>query len=245
MNDPLVLIIVIVVISIVMALSWYYHKEQKELKDVEFKIIAAENNLLYSADGDRFGAHLKRARLLSGDLMPKMNTMLTQHHDGFKTHIFNASHVRGMGKSKERVELIGLAVEFETVTLPRFALKRRTMVDGISFHDNMVQVGNKQQPKWLERKYRLFFQRRGDREEVLQLMSGKQALRNHIAQPSFRLLTGAGQTLVYYVAGELQPNINFYCPLEDKALRLARIFARPVVDNQTDEIKVLKEKASR
>lgn len=225
-------------------LEWYRRKENQELKSVEFRIIAAEHNLEYQEDGSTYLSRLSHRDLLPGRSV-KIKNVVSKQHGSKITRIFDASHVVGSGKSSKTEYLIGIAIEFEDVLLPRFDLDQAEFLDAFHFFDNMSKVKNDALPNWLKHKYSLYYKRQSLPYEVINLFRGKEELKAFIGQSDFHLLAGGSKTLVYYLKGETQSTLGFYKEMESRALRLARIFDYGSIstknDGAVDNIKILKE----
>lgn len=235
-------------------LSWYRRKENQELKMIELQIIAAENNLEYTEDGSSYLSRLRHRDLLPGTGV-KIQNIVTRDHDGFVTHVFDASHVVGSGKSSRTEYLIGIAVEFDDWWCPRFDLDSKKFLDGVNFLDNMAKVKNEALPEWLRFNYSLFYKRQSMPYEVINLFQGKKELKRFLEISDFHLLAGGSKTVVYYRKGELESTEDFYTRMDGIGITLANTFdphrgqaKRNTVlppsqaEDVLDEIKLLKRK---
>lgn len=225
-------------------MKWYKNKEEQDLKAVEFQIIAAEDKLEFIEDGEAYYKRLKRHDLLPGTEVTFKNIM-RKTHDTFVTHIFDATHVTHDTDSATTHYLIGIVVEFDAFSLPRFELTKSEFFDGFFFFDAMKKVNNKLLPDWLKNRYSLFHYRKSSPDEVVQLFQDKVQLEKVLSRRYFHLLAANRKMLVIYLKGENRSNRNFYKNMERVGISLAHLFnpndSKTKSDSMSDEIQLLKD----
>ena len=242
--EPFFPLLVFVIIGVFAILGWYRRKELQELKAIELQLIAAENNYEYQENGSSYLSRLNQRDLLPGSRCTFKN-LLSHQYDGHIIRLFDASYVVSQGKSSKTIYLIGLAIEFEDVLLPRFDLKSAKLLDGLKIFSNKKKIKNERLPKWLQDDFSLFQRRQALPQEVTGFLQGKSALRNHISYSDFALLAGSSKTLVCYYLGSMDSSEQFVQQMMGKRIQIARIIDQEVLgppdDGLAAEIKLLKQ----
>ncbi len=245
----LALIFIVTVIALFiffLALDWYRRKEVQDLKTLEHEVVAAENDLDFREDGKFFLIRLRQRGLLPS-VETKIKNVITRKHVGFYTRVFDASDLISAAGSGVRVNLIGIAVEFENAALPRFEIKPRALSDKVRIFEDKVKVKNKLLPAYLKNDFSVFHARGSSPQKVVTLLEGRTDINKFIVRKGFHRLAGSKRTLVYYRVGELKPTVEQYQQMEAYAIRLANIFNQSEIltqkDSASEEIKLLKGKS--
>ena len=244
MDIPIIFPIIWAIILPILVLSWYQLKEKQDLEAIEFKILAAENNLEYQEDGKDYLSRLSCLDLLPGKPV-QITNVVSRQHGAFRTRIFKASHVIGSSKLRRIEYLVGVAVEFENIVLPRFELEGTDSLGRYTAFDRMAKVKYDLLPDWLKDNCSLIYDRNSLSTDVIDLFQDKEELLPFLDRSHFHLLVGNNKTIVYYCKGEIGLTLDFYYPMEDIGLTIARLFDPSLNSSPKDaipeEIKQLKE----
>ncbi len=235
---------IIAVIGFFAILSWYRRKELQALKAIELKLIADENNYEYQENGDSLAARFSQRDLLPNPFATFKNS-LSRQFEGHTISLFEASHGVKLGKASSTVNLIGLAIDFGDVRLPRFDLQPAKRLHNLKMLSNMKKIENKRLPKWLKDDFSLFHRRQALPREATIFLRGKDGLKNHISSSDFSLLAGSSKTLVCYYLGSMDSSEQFVQQMMGKGMQIARIIDQEVLgppdDGLAAEIKLLKK----
>lgn len=225
-------------------LKWYRQREAQEMKALDFKVIAAENETItYHEKGNSLLKHLERLKL-TPEPSTKIKNVLLSTYGSQKISIFESTYICDSGKSSETVDLLGILIEFESIWFPRFVLKPKKSPDWYDNHSGLKRVYAQMMPAWLRPDFSLFYITQRNPEETATLFIGKERLNSYLKSSEFHKLCGCHNYLVFYKKGTLESSIKGYHYVEYKAHQLVHVFTQPheIIDDSdvSQAIKFLK-----
>ncbi|MFK7803832.1 MAG: hypothetical protein AB8G95_19520 [Anaerolineae bacterium] len=204
-------------------LKWYRNKEIQDLKAVDLKILAAENDLHFSEREANYRNKLERFDLQPGSYF-KMKNILKSYDEEAAIRVFDASHIVGSGKSSRRIELVGISVESSKLRLPYFMLKSKVAFDGFKLFTGLNKVEAYSLPKSLQDKYSLLYSKNEDLIRVQNLFAELNQLSELLDVSGFHLFAGSKDKLVFYQNGVIRADLSHFKHLEQKGHQLFDMF---------------------
>lgn len=221
-------------------LSWYRHKEQQDLKAVELKILALENNLDYSEKAPDLKERLTRLGLSPGR---DMKNLFSKQHETFKSYIFDASHSNQQGvQHKEYISVVCVVVELSNIKIPKFEINQKKLFDGISRVDNMKKIHNDLLPTWLDDSLSVFGHMKSSNSSIQRFFDGKEQLKPLLKTIHFHKFAGNGNILILFESVELKTSLSHLNQLEKKAQLLAQVFGEAAAQLSNDLDSGLKDR---
>lgn len=228
-------------------MSWYRRKELNELREVEFKIIAQENNRNYSKQSTNLARYLQTLELFPGRKGRVFN-LFDKQYSNFTSYIFDSVYVKGSGKSKKTMMSVGVAVDLNHIDIPRFSIRPTKPFDSFTFLRSMKKVKKDFLPTWLTQQYSVFRHRSISDASIQSIIDNNDDLHQLFVGLNIHLLAGREQTVVFYQRGTLPVSSPYFQGLEEKVRVLALAFDEHAIEpndipdtNINDEIMMLKQ----
>lgn len=247
--ESILIIIVCVFCGCIALLSWYRNKETQDLSEIELKIFAAEHDIKFREDGRFYSAELKHFELfphIGADY--EIENVMTCLHEDFHTYVFDVTttgantlsgllSMLGMGNSKD-IHLIGIAIEFENIVIPRFEINVAED-DVFTCFEDKIKIKNKLLPDYLKNDFAVFQLPESSAQEIVDLLVKRIDIHKFLLRSGFNLLAGSNNILVYYQSSTTRLTVPLYNEIEEQAIRLGEIFS---LSPHSGDIKSLKGK---
>ena len=244
MNPPLLLFLIAAVLFVIIPLAiltWFRGKEIQQLKAVEFKIIAAENDLQYMEDGILLLRVLQKRDLIPWTSAILQNA-LSKEYGNWRTYFFDLSFTTSSATNSAReCHLVGICVEFSDLKFPSFEIEPFERFDSLTLLSNRSKVDYDYLADWYQPRYSVFQDKNISPHPVANLLRGKDELRYLIQSQSFHSFVVRNKTMILFFDGNTQSTLDYYRQLEAKALKIVDLFGFENLNlSEDNEIKLLK-----